>query len=167
MITLRRLALLLLLLWPAIPLVAQPGPGGPPPDADRPVERVERLKKIRLIELLEMGEEQSVRFFARMSEHERARGEFVKARNDALDRLERLVRNKAEDREYEKAIGEVREANQKTIEHERKFFEGLSDILSSEQRAKLVLFERRFQRELREAMRDQQRRRGGKGVEEP
>jgi len=146
----------------ASPAAAQQGPGGPPaPGEDRPMERVERLKKIRLIELLEMGEEQSVRFFARMSEHERARRDLVKSRNEVLDRLDRLVRNKAEGKEYEKVFAEVRTANQEILDQDRKFFDGLGDILSVEQRAKLLLFERRFEKELREAMRDAQRRRRG------
>ncbi|MEK9138138.1 MAG: hypothetical protein AAB393_13515, partial [Bacteroidota bacterium] len=41
-----------------------------PPDERRPFERIEHFKKVRLIELLDMKEEQSVRFFARLNEHE-------------------------------------------------------------------------------------------------
>ena len=58
-----RLAVMLFL--PAL-LWAQPGPG------PRPYERVEQWKKVRMIEMLDLNEEQSVRFFARMNDHQKA-----------------------------------------------------------------------------------------------
>jgi hypothetical protein len=136
--------------------LAQPPQG--PPDSHS-IERIERWKKLRLIELLNMSEDQSVRFFARMNEHETARRNLMKGKGEALDRLERLVRNRAEESEFEKVIPEVLAAEDQIRAEQRKFFTGLTDILSVEQRAKLLLFERQFERELREAMREAQRKR--------
>jgi hypothetical protein len=45
------------------------------------------------------------------------------------------------------------------MEERTKFFNGLSDILTITQRAKLLLFERKFERELRDAVRETQHRR--------
>ena len=50
-------------------MVAQPFE----PDDQKPFERIEHFKKVRLIEILDMKEEQSVRFFARLNEHENAK----------------------------------------------------------------------------------------------
>jgi Spy/CpxP family protein refolding chaperone len=136
--------------------LAQPPQG--PPDSQS-IERIERWKKLRLIELLNLSEDQSVRFFARMNEHETARRAMMKQKGEALDRLERLVRNRAEASEFEKVIPEVLTAEDQIRAEQRKFFTGLSDILSVEQRAKLLLFERQFERELREAMREVHRKR--------
>ena len=133
-----------------------------PPDRSpdqRPFERVEQWKKVRLIEMLSLSEDQSVRFFARLNEHENTRRSLVKERGEALDRIERLVRNKAEGPEYEKVIPDVLAADVKIHDEQKRFFGSLGDILSSEQRAKLLLFERHFERELREAMRETQKRR--------
>lgn len=130
----------------------------PPPEGPR-FERIERFKKMRLVEMLDLKEEQSVRFFARYNEFENARRELTRQKGETLDKVERLIRNKADAKEFEKVFGEVEMANRKIGEEKLKFFTGLNDILSIEQRAKLLLFERRFESELREAMREVQQRR--------
>ena len=130
--------------------------GGPP---GRASERIEQWKKIRLIEMLEMNEDVSVRFFARMNEHEKQKRELLKERDATLDRLERLLRVDASNAEFEKAFAEMADMDERIAAGEKEFFSGLSDILSIQQRAKMILFERRFGVELREAMKEQFRRR--------
>jgi hypothetical protein len=137
-------------------LSAQPGMG----PEHRPFERIEQWKKVRLIEMLDLKEEQSVRFLARLNEHEGNRRDLMKEKGEALDRIERLVRNHADEKEFEKVFPEVAVVDDKIAEEGKRFFANLSDILSAEQRGKFMLFERHFERELREAMREVQRRRG-------
>ncbi len=127
-------------------------PSMPPPD-QRPMERIERLRKVRLIEMLDLKEDQSVRFFARMNEHEKARRELKRQKGEVLDRIERLVRNHADDSEFEKEYPEVRAIDAKLAEENWNFFDSLKDLLTPEQRGKFLLFERHFDMELREAMR--------------
>jgi superfamily II RNA helicase len=143
------------------PALSQPGRR----HEGRPMERVERLRKVRLIEFLGLQEEQSARFIARLNEHEKARRDLFNERSDVLDKLDTLLENKAEAPEIEKRIAEVESINARIAEENQKFYAGLSDILSVEQRAKVLLFERRFERELREAIRDVQRRRPGEGTQ--
>jgi hypothetical protein len=143
------LAALLLI---AIAASAQP-PDIPPGDR-RPSERIEHFRKVRLIEMLDMKEEQSVRFFARLNEHETTKRAIAKERMDILDKLERLVRNQADEKEFEKIFTDIAAVTEKLAQEDRKFFAGLSDILSAEQRGKFLLFERQFDRELREAWRE-------------
>jgi hypothetical protein len=76
-----------------------------------------------------------------------------------MDRLERLIRVGAPAAEFEKAFADMTDVDARIAASDRDFLNGLSDILTIEQRAKLVLFERRFEGELREAMREQFRRR--------
>ena len=147
------LGLFVLLVSPAV--IAQPFP----PDDRRPSERIEHFKKVRLIEMLDLKEEQSVRFFARLNEHDNAKRDLTKEKMDVLDKIERLVRNDAEGKEFEKLFPEVAVVNDRMVQEDHKFFNGLSDVLSAEQRGKFLLFERQFEKELREAMRDIQRRR--------
>ena len=124
-----------------------------------PFERIERFKKVRLIEMLDMKEEQSVRFLARLNEHDNTKKELVKAKMELLDKIERLVRNKADGKEFEKLFPEVAAANRRIFEEDEKFFASLSDLLTTEQKGKYLLFERHFEQELREAMREVQKRR--------
>ncbi len=135
-------------------------PTMPPPD-QRPLERIERLRKVRLIEMLDLKEDQSVRFFARMNDHDKARRELRRQKGEVLDRIERLVRNHADDSEFEKEYPEVRAIDAKLAEENWNFFDSLKDILTPEQRGKYLLFERHFEVELREAMREAMRMRHG------
>jgi Spy/CpxP family protein refolding chaperone len=127
-------------------------PSMPPPD-QRPLERIERLRKVRLIEMLDMKEDQSVRFFARMNDHDKVRRELKAQKAEVLDRLERLVRNHADSLEFEKEYPRVRDIDAKLAQENWSFFDSLKDILTPEQRGKYLLFDRHFEGELREAMR--------------
>lgn len=152
----RRSSFIVLVLFGSLTAFAQP------PMEGRGFERIERFKKLRMVETLNLAEDQSVRFFARHNEFENARRELEKQRNDILDRIERLVRNNADPKEYQKPFAEFAAINRRLEEERQKFFDGLSDLLSVEQQAKLLLFERRFHLELREAIRETQQRRRGR-----
>jgi hypothetical protein len=130
-------------------------------EGGRASERVEQLKKLRLIETLNMTEEQSVRFFARLNEHEKMRRDLMDRKTEVLDRLDRMVRNEVEESEYRSMFPEVLAIDSELAAEDNRFFEKLNDILSEEQRAKFLLFGRQFQKELREALREVQRRRAG------
>ncbi|MER3522519.1 MAG: hypothetical protein C4326_00245 [Ignavibacteria bacterium] len=131
------------------------------PQEGAPLQRIERFKKMRMIETLELNEEQSVRFFARYNEHEKMRRDLLRQKDEVLDKIERLLRNNGEPKEYEKLFADVIAINRRLGEERLDFFNGLSDLLTIEQRAKLLLFERRFENELREAMREARQRRRG------
>ncbi len=143
------------------PLAAQPFQQ----DDRKPFERIEHFKKVRLIEILDMKEEQSVRFFARLNEHDNTKRDITKEKMDVLDKIERLARNHADPKEFEKLFPDVSSLNAKLFQEDERFFNSLPDILSAEQRGKFLLFERHFERELREAMRDVQRKRMRMGDE--
>jgi Spy/CpxP family protein refolding chaperone len=154
---LRILALAGLVMWSVVAMAQPPGPGW---GQERPsFERIQQLMKIRMVETLDLKEEQSVRFIARFNEYEKRRRELMKLKSDALDRLEKLVKDGADDRELEKALPEVFSIDAQIMEQRTKFQNGFSDILTVTQRAKLVLFERKFERELRDAVRETQKRR--------
>ena len=125
----------------------------------RPYERVEQWKKLRMIEMLDLNEEQAVRFFARLNENEKQKKELMKQKGDALDRIERLVRLEADDEEYGEVFEEIASIDANLQNLQQEFFMGLQDILTTEQRGKLLLFERHFNRQLRNAFREMGRRR--------
>ena len=130
-------------------------------ESSKGVERVEQLRKVRMIEILDLTEDQSIRFFARLHEHEKNKDGLTAERTSLLDRIERLVRNKVDPEQYKQPFTEVLSIDDRLFREEQLFFEGLSEILSEEQRAKLLLFERQFQKELREALMQIQKRRQG------
>jgi hypothetical protein len=159
----RTLVILLVVLFTALPLHAQPYGGPPPGGGPRMMERIERLKKVRLVEMLDLKEEQSVRFFARLNEHEQAMRALGKEKMEILDRIERLVRNEADAKEFEAIFPEVAGVDDRMGAERKRFFDGLSGLLTPLQRGKYLIFERQFERELREAMKTvRERRREGR-----
>lgn len=144
-------------------LWAQPPGPGPAPDKQS-FERIQQLMKMRMVETLDLKEEQSVRFIARFNEHDKIRHDLMKQKGEVLDRIEKMLKDGASERDLEKVIPEALGIDSKLMEERSKFVNSLSDILTVTQRAKLLLFERRFERELRDAVRETQHRRS-KGEE--
>ena len=116
-------------------------------------ERIMQLEKIKLIETLEMDEETTLKFFARKSEFDREVEEIQKAIDEKLDRMEQLVNSdNLQDEEFKTALDELNLMHTKLVENKTNFIKSLNDILSYQQIAKLVLFERKFREELRRAI---------------
>ena len=105
-----------------------------------------------MIEILDLSEDQSIRFFARLHEHQKNTDELNAERMILLDKIERLVRNKVDPEQYLEMFTEIDAVDEKLFRDRRAFGEGLHEILSEEQCAKLLLFERQFQKELKDAL---------------
>ena len=114
-----------------------------------------------MIEMLDLTEEQSVRFFARLHEFEKKTEALQNEKDAALDKIERLVRNRADSSEFTEVFPQILAVSQTLVDQEKEFFDGLPEILTVEQRGKYLLFDRQFQRELRESLNEIQRRRQG------
>jgi len=130
---------------------------------EKGVERVQHLKKVRMIEILDLTEDQSVRFFARLNEYEKERAVVLTEKTAALDKVERLVRNRADGNEFNEVFPTVFDFDVKLAKQDAEFFQSLNDLLSPEQQAKLLIFDRQFERELREGLVEIYRRRQTQG----
>ncbi len=150
-------AIAVLLLLPLGAAAQPPSPGWG--KEKHSFERIQQLMKMRMVEALDLNEEQSVRFIARFNDHEKRRREFMKLKGEALTRIEKLLQDSGDEREIEKAFPEALAFDVRMVEERARFFNSLSDILTVTQKAKLLVFERKFERELRDAVRDTQRRR--------
>ena len=116
-------------------------------------DKILQLEKIKLIEILEMDEETTLKFFSRRSEFERKMKELNKAINEELDKMEQTVNSdNVQDEELKAEIEGLNLKHQKLDENKKDFINSLDDILSYEQIAKMILFERRFKEELRRAI---------------
>ena len=117
-------------------------------------ERITHYKKIRLMEAVKMNEETSIRFFSRYNTHEENIRTIGKERNELIDRLQDLNTSKADDAEIESVIKDIKMTEEKILEERVKFIDGLKDILSLKQISEFIVFERNFNKNLRELMRD-------------
>ncbi len=115
-------------------------------------ERLERFRKMRLVETLKLNEEEAVRFFARQSAHEDTQRDLMKERNGALDDIDEIVRGKGNDKDLPKLSDAVRTADEKIFKERQRYQEEAKKSLTTEQFAKFLLFERNFNRQVKDAL---------------
>jgi len=123
-------------------------------------EKLEQLEKIKLIESLDMDEDTSIRFFARRNESKREIQELEKKIEDIIFELEKSfnTEDKNQNEKQKQLISEMLK-NRDSIELKRnQFINSLDDILSTEQVAKLIVFEKRFRDEIRNVLFDRKPR---------
>ena len=114
-------------------------------------EKFEQLEKIKLIETLELNEETTLRFFARKAEHQRQQDEIQDKLSEKIDKLEVIFKSGrvATVDELKKNINEINALHSELEKNRADFINSLSDVLSYEQIAKLLIFERSFRDEIR------------------
>ena len=117
-------------------------------------ERIEQFKKVRLMEVLKMDEETSIRFFARYTKYAETLRTIQKDHNILIDQLQELSKSDANNSDIERVIKDIGMSEEKIAETRSKFLEQLKDVISIKQVAEYVVFERNFNKNLREIMRD-------------
>jgi len=122
-------------------------------ERQKKVERVERLKQMQLMEDLQLGEEESVRFMAKRNAHERQMRMMVDKRGKMLDELALSLEDKAADQKIKAACDRVLDMDGKMFEARKQYQDEMRGLLSTGKYAKLLIFERDFQSQVRDAMR--------------
>lgn len=113
--------------------------------------KVMELEKIKLIETLNLSEETSVRFFTRRANHVSEQMELINQKDSLLQELAVIIKSgKASDDLYNKKFSTYMDLENKIMNGRNKFFNSLSDILTPEQRAKLIVFEFMFRKEIKD-----------------
>lgn len=132
----------------------------PPPDDRKPaLERLEHLKKVKLIEALDLKEDQAIKFFTREKEYRQAERKLILDRVRLAEDLELLVKTDAKDLDIVKKIGDMHDAEKKILNTRWDFIENVKEILTPKQLGQLVIFEHKFQQEIRRILGDIQRER--------
>jgi hypothetical protein len=113
--------------------------------------KFEQLEKIKLIETLEMNEETTLRFFARKAEHQKQQEELQQKIDKKMEDLDVIFKSGrvATIDEIKSDINEISSLQTQVEKNRKDFIDSLPDILSYEQIAKLIIFERRFKDEIR------------------
>jgi len=134
-----------ILLFVSIGILAQDG------HKNSSFNRIENLERIKLMEALKMNEETSVRFFARRMEHKKKLRELDKQSDEILYKIKRTLQDKPDKNSSElKKLSEEYFKLQYQIPKERcNFYSSLGDILSEEQIARLLVFEKNFRDEIK------------------
>ena len=151
-----------LLLCGGLPLPAQERSAPPSPP---PIERLEKLRFERLHETLGLSEEQTATLHQQMERsHEEMRRSFQRHK-EAVEALERsLAVEPADQQALRRSLAEVQAAREQMESQRERHMAELERTLTLEQRAKFLLFNRRFDSRLRELV---DKHRGPRGAEAP
>lgn len=123
-------------------------------------EKLEQLEKIKLIEALNLDEETSIRFFARRNESKNEVQELEKKADDLIFELERTFNpgDKTQSEKQKKLISEILKIRESIEMKRNQFLNSIDDILTTEQIAKLIVFEKKFRDEIRNVLFDRRPR---------
>ncbi|MDH5684416.1 MAG: hypothetical protein OEZ20_08130 [candidate division WOR-3 bacterium] len=134
----------------------------PPPEFDEPPlqerraprELIETLRKVRLIEELKLTEEQSIKFFPRVNEMKEAKQAFNQKRRDLIVELADLLEKSPKSpKEIETKLDELFKLEEDFNKKETALKKEIRKILTPEQEVRLLLFQIRFDQEMREMIR--------------
>jgi hypothetical protein len=117
-------------------------------DLKGPRGKIEQLEKIKLIEALDLDEETTLKFFARRNESRNRIDQLNDSLDTIVDNLESRF-SKRDDTGYKDLINKYLSIEKQISEEHTQFINSLYDILTNEQVAKLIVFEKRFREEIR------------------
>jgi Spy/CpxP family protein refolding chaperone len=126
---------------------------------DEAREKFEQLEKIKLIETLELDEETTLRFFARRTEHRKQQEEVQTKIQQKIDNLDAISKS-GRAVTVEEIKSNIDEINTLQLQFEKNrvdFINSLSDVLTYEQIAKLIVFEKQFRNEVRKLIMKERR----------
>ena len=128
---------------------------------DRPaLDRIESFKKVRLLEVLKLDEATSAKFIARYNLRAEKMRASERTRSEIVDQLEQQVASNASEAEFSQTFAALAEQEKKMFEKRLSFISDLRDILTPQQVAQFIVFERTFNRDLRNIVRDTQKNKG-------
>lgn len=122
-------------------------------------EKFEQLEKIKLIETLQMDEETTLRFFSRRTEHRSQQEDIQEKIRSNIDNLDLMMKSgrAVTTEELKSKIKEINNLKLQLEKNKVEFLNSLSDILSYEQIAEMIIFEKRFRNEVRKLLMKERR----------
>ncbi|MDP4175215.1 MAG: hypothetical protein Q8933_14670 [Bacteroidota bacterium] len=152
--------LIMIILFSSVSLVSAQHMGmGKKFEKDR--QKIEELERVKLIEVLNMNEDVSVKFFSRRKDYNDKLKDLNQQRDDKLNQIQKFLDENKSDKNdpmYKKQIDEVISIEKAIMHAKRDFVYSLKDILSYQQVAKYMVFERNFRRELRDLILKERKR---------
>lgn len=116
-------------------------------------EKYRQLEKIKLLEVLDLDEDLAVKFFIRKDKHHEAQRTIMEKHKTTLDELETALNNENKNEaELTNLINQNEKLEIELCNGKNKFINSVKDILSTEQISKLILFEYKFKRDVRDML---------------
>jgi hypothetical protein len=118
------------------------------------IQKVEEVKHQKLREVLNLDDETSKKFFAEYDPAEKDLINLVKQRQEQELKLLQLTRGEYKDGDVDPTLQSIKTLNQQIQDRYEKLDNNLKSIITPRQRAKLLVFEKEFNRRVREKIRD-------------
>ena len=115
-------------------------------------KKFEQLEQLKLLEILNLDETNAVKFITRRNKNKENMRSIMDQMDEVFNKLEELVENDSKSKNYNELINQVLLLETKIANEKSNFLKSLKDILSDEQIAKVILFERKFKRDVRNAL---------------
>lgn len=120
-------------------------------------QNIAQLKKLKLIETLDLDEQTAEKFFVRYNSEQKKVDEATKAVNESLRQLEQALQKKS-------APDQIRQLTDQTLDKRMQLYSAITEryrsvrsVLNEQQYAKFLVFEQRFQEQLRRTILDAKR----------
>jgi Spy/CpxP family protein refolding chaperone len=126
-----------------------------------PHKLIEAIKIWKISEFLDLDDEQMATFFPKLKKIEKHRRESFKERHDILEKLHKQLDKKESDETIRKTIDELLSFERQSREREEELREEVMSVLTVTQQAKLLIFEERFEREIRNIIKEMRKERMG------
>src|SRR5574341_1533793 len=137
-------------------LINAQGPGGPP---EKRREKLQDLAIWKMLEVLDLSQEQTDKFLPALREMQKQEARLQEERKKMLDELERAMTQGGSEKEVRQIIYQIRQLGKQGEEIRERFFAQAENILTIQQLGRLVLFQDRFERKMREMIREMQEQR--------
>lgn len=120
-------------------------------------ERLETLRQVKMLEALEVDEETAARITVLYNKHQRESRELMQEIDVLIDELEEAIDAGKTDSELRRLRTEIEEKRNNNHANRMRFYSDAETYLTDRQVAKLIVFERNFQRDMRRIMQEAQR----------
>lgn len=119
-----------------------------------PPEQIETLRIWKMTEFLELSEDQAAQFFPAFQAHRKEIRLLDSTEMQIRQTIAKAVEAEKTDQEFvDQQIAEINTVRRQKMTQEGEFLEQLSKYLTPEQQAKFIIFDDRFRRALRDAIR--------------
>ena len=123
-----------------------------PPSFKERHKKFEQLEQLKLLEFLDLDEEAAVKFITRRNKSRDRIFLIMKNLDKVYDDIQTLVNNDQKEKNYRALIDKSLDLENEMVEERKSFLNSLKDILTEEQIAKVILFERKFKRDIRDIL---------------
>ena len=129
-------------------MYAQPNNNG-----QKHLQKVDQLEKLKLIETMGLDEQLNIRLITRRQEFKAKNRNFVRAMDSLVTEMEQNIKKgEKQSSVLKREIDEYTRIESQLLKNKQEYISSLYDILTPEQVAKYLVFERNFKKEIQELM---------------